>query len=117
VPISRRPPSGRDQPDGGTLAAGSGDGTIWLWSLADPRHPARLATLTGPTGAVYAPAFDPECGVLASSGADKVTRLWDTDPERVAAWICATAGDPVTAEEWARYVPAPAYTAPCGAAG
>jgi WD40 repeat protein len=102
-------------PDGRTLAAGGGDGTIWLWSLADPRHPARLATLTGPTGAVYALAFDPEGGILASSGADKVTRLWDTDPERVAAWICATAGDPVTAAEWARYVPAPAYTPPCAA--
>ena len=34
-------------------------------------------------------------------------------PQRVIAQICATAGDPITATEWQRYVPGLDYQAPC----
>jgi WD40 repeat protein len=100
-------------PDGRTLAAGAGDGTIWLWDVTDRRHPEIRATLKGHTGSVYIIAFDTDRSVLASGGADKQARLWDTDPDRVAAYICATAGDPITRDEWAKYVPGLPYHPPC----
>jgi WD40 repeat protein len=58
-------------------------------------------------------AFDPATKTLISGGADGQTRLWNIDPDRVAALICATAGSPVTPEEWSRYVPGEPYRPPC----
>jgi len=46
-------------PDATTLAAGTGDGTIWLWSTNDPRQPQLSATLPAHAGQVYTVAFDP----------------------------------------------------------
>jgi hypothetical protein len=40
-------------PTGGTLLTGNGDSTGILWSVADPRHPSRLATFNG--DALYSP--------------------------------------------------------------
>jgi hypothetical protein len=41
------------------------------------------------------------------------SHLWDTDPDRVAHRICATAGDQITDTEWAKYVPGAPYQAIC----
>lgn len=46
-------------------------------------------------------------------GADRTTRLWNLNTDQVAAFICATAEDPVTAQEWARYVPGKPFRPPC----
>ena len=46
-------------PDGKTLAVGVTDGTVWLWNVAEPVHPALIATLTGPASDVYSVAFSP----------------------------------------------------------
>jgi hypothetical protein len=62
-------------PDGRTLAASVGDGSIWLWNIATPSQPQILATLTGPSGAVFVDAFDTNRNVLATGGADKLVRL------------------------------------------
>lgn len=40
--------------DGRTAMTGSDDGTTMLWDLADPAHPARLATLRGAAKGEYA---------------------------------------------------------------
>ena len=90
---------------GNRLAAGSGDGTVWLWDVADAARPVLRATLTGPVGAVFAVGFRPAGDLLAASGADRTVRLWSTDPAGAARRVCAVAGDPITREEWARYVP------------
>jgi WD40 repeat protein len=98
-------------PNGSLLAAGSTDDTVWLWSMADP--PALYATLTGPTSYVYAVAFSPDGRTLAAGSADGTVRLWDTSPATAAAGVCAAAGDPITAQEWARFVPGVSFGAPC----
>jgi WD40 repeat protein len=98
---------------GRTLAAGSGDGRVWLWSLADRRRPRLLAALAGYGGPVYVVAFDPERGTLAAGGKQATVRLWTIDPEEVAAYVCATSGAPITRSEWTKYVPDVPYRPPC----
>jgi WD40 repeat protein len=62
-------------PDGKTLGAGNGDGTIILWDLA---HRASLGDpLTGHEGVVGSIAFSPDGKTLASGGEDKTILLWD----------------------------------------
>lgn len=100
-------------PDGRTLAATAQDGSIWTWDLASPRDPVLLASLTGPAGGVFAGAFDPADGLLATAGSDGLVRLWDPSASQVAAYVCATAGDRITASEWQRYVPGLPYRPPC----
>ncbi|BCJ40010.1 hypothetical protein GCM10010168_28680 [Actinoplanes ianthinogenes] len=99
--------------DGRMVAAGGGDGQIWLWSIADPRRPVHYATLTGHAGAVYTVEFDPRRPVLVSGGADGYARMWLLDPAEVIRQACAGAGDPMTEQEWHRYVPGRAYLKPC----
>ncbi len=81
--------SGRDvqavalSPDHRLLAVAAADGTLRLWGLSRPGHPARVATVAelGRTHPLYAAAFSPDGKVLAAAGKDKVVRLWDiTDP-------------------------------------
>jgi WD40 repeat protein/transcriptional regulator with XRE-family HTH domain len=101
-------------PDSRTLAASGSDGDIWLYDVTDPAEPERLASLDASTAGVYGLAFDPHRPtLLASSGLDRTVHLWETDPERAAAYLCATVGDPVTEAEWARYVPGTTLTRPC----
>ena len=100
-------------PDGSTLAAGVTDGTVWLWNLADPAHPALTATLTGARGHVFSVAFSPSGQVLAAASNDGTVHLWDTSPAVARAAVCAAAGQPLTRQEWATYVPGLAYRTPC----
>ena len=100
-------------PDGKTLAAAVTDGTVWLWNLASPRNPGVIATLAGPNGHVYSVAFSPGGGLLAAASGDGTVRLWDTDPAAADAAVCADAGQAVTRQEWATYVPGVPYRPPC----
>ena len=98
-------------PDGTTLAAGSGDGTVQLWDRATRRQ---IATLTGPTGTVTSVAFSRDGKTLAAGRADHTVRLWDVAYlVNVVPRLCASAGRSLTRAEWARYVPVLAYQRVC----
>jgi hypothetical protein len=39
--------------------------------------------------------------------------LWDTSAAAAEAAVCAGAGQPLTRQEWATYIPGVTYRAPC----
>lgn len=100
-------------PDGRSLAAASTDGTVRTWDVADIRAPVLQAVLTGPTDAVFSVAWSPDGAALAAGSADRTVRLWTTDPTVAAAAVCGSAGQALTGEEWARFVPDLPYEPLC----
>ena len=71
-------------PNGHTLAAGTYDGTIWLWDDTHPDQATQIGNaLTGSTGPVWSVAISPDGHTLAAGTYDGTTRLWDiTHPAR-----------------------------------
>ena len=63
-------------PDSKTLASGSEDGTIKLWTMAGSKTTEK-SSLTGHTGPVRAVAFSPDGQYLASGSADQTIKVWD----------------------------------------
>ena len=100
-------------PDGRTLAAGSGDGTIWLWNVTNPAHATQIGQpLTGPTLGVNSVAFSPDGHTLAAADGGTI-RLWDLDVDHAIDRICATTSNNLTPEQWAGYIPELPYDPPC----
>ncbi|MGE3539255.1 MAG: WD40 repeat domain-containing protein [Candidatus Tectimicrobiota bacterium] len=61
-------------PNGATLAAWAGDGTVRLWDLASGQERQRLG---GQSSALKALQVSPDGQSIASAGEDGVVRLWD----------------------------------------
>ena len=64
-------------PNGETIAAGSEDGHVRLWSAALAESSLRL--LSGPTGEVNATAFSPDGSLLAAADGHGAIPLWKLD--------------------------------------
>jgi len=95
------------------LAATGGDRTVWIWD-ASGTHPPRLALrLTGARDSVLVADFRPDGAWLAAGTSDDEVLLWNLDPEQVADFVCAVAGDPLTPAEWERYVTGVPYQTLC----
>jgi WD40 repeat protein len=100
-------------PGSRTLAAGVTDGTVWMWSVRTPARPSLLATLSGPAQQVNSIAFSANGGTLAAGSADGTIRLWQTAPQAAEHLVCAMAGQPMSAAQWASYLPGVSYHPPC----
>ena len=66
-------------PDGRQLAVGSQQGTIALWSVAQPSSPRRRFTMPGHHGIVAGLVFDAQGRRLASTGMDPLVEVWDLE--------------------------------------
>ncbi|GGV23867.1 hypothetical protein GCM10010495_44400 [Kitasatospora herbaricolor] len=97
-------------PGGQVLASGGEDGTIRFIDPVKPASPNQ--PLAAHAGSVFALAFSPDGHTLASSATDRAVRLWNTDPDAAARWICATTRS-VTADQWKQHVPGAPYQPPC----
>ncbi|WP_370413916.1 hypothetical protein [Streptomyces fradiae] len=97
-------------PGGGVLAVGDADGAV---RFADPANATALTRpLSGGVGPVTALAFAPDGRTLAAGGPGLPVRVWSTDPQAAARWICAST-DVLTPAQWAQYVPGLPYDPPC----
>jgi WD40 repeat protein len=76
------------------LAVAAADGTLKVWNLAVPRHPALISTIErlGAAHPLYAAAFSPDGRVLAAAGQDRKVRLWNVASPRHPAPL----GSPLT---------------------
>jgi WD40 repeat protein len=108
-------PSVAFSPSGTVLAAGASDGTVWLWNMASPAHPALIAALDGPAGHVSGVAFSPSGDQVAAVSATSGVELRDTSAAAALAAVCGNLGQPVTPAQWASDVPGVPYRAGCPA--
>ena len=66
-------------PDGRSLAIGSMEGTISLWSVSQPRKPQLRFHLPGHLSPITSLAFDTQNRRLASAGTDPLVEVWDLE--------------------------------------
>ncbi|MCX4774985.1 AAA family ATPase [Streptomyces sp. NBC_01285] len=86
-----------------------------IWDLTDPKYPRRYSYLPSSSRAAdfYALQFSPDGEFLAIVRASAGVEIWDTNPERVIADLCDSAGDPISGQEWKHYLPDKPYEPPC----
>ena len=84
-------------PDGKTLAAGSWDETIKLWSVPEGKL---LGAIEGKSDEIISFAFSPDGKVLASGSDDTTIRFWDVTSCRL---LCTLAL--MYKEDWVVYTP------------
>jgi WD40 repeat protein len=112
-------------PDGATLAAGTDNGTLQLWSVASPAHPRLLATEQDSGAPVSTVRYAPDGHTLAAASRDGGIRLWNVaspaSPVPDGAPLAEAPGHPVglafTPDSTVLAVPVGApLTGPAGAA-
>jgi WD40 repeat protein len=100
------------------LIAGGTDGVVRFWAV--PAVPGRqqfvaatpaqvIATHTGQIASI---SYSAPLQLLATASPSG-TRVWDTDPSRVAASVCRSLKAPVRTTLWKEYLPDVPYTPVC----
>ncbi|MFF4413458.1 hypothetical protein ACFYY8_13070 [Streptosporangium sp. NPDC001559] len=101
-------------PDGTRLASTGMDETVRLWDTFTGEQIG--APLIGHSGPISSVAFGPDGTRLASTGADQTVRLWNVglpyDLHGLLRAACDIAVQPLTREEWRRYIPGEPYHQP-----
>ncbi|MEX5632399.1 AAA family ATPase [Parafrankia sp. FMc2] len=98
--------------DGTRLLVSGGD--LKLWNVA-AHHRADPELVANLPGSGRTPVFSPDGQyALTAGGNDAVSVGWlPTQADRFTAQLCEWIGDPVPAEEWARFLPDVANRDPC----
>ena len=78
-------------PDGGRLASGSGDSTVWVWNAETG---AAMMTIEGHSSYVYAVTWSPDGGRLASGSDDTTVRVWHIGTEAGSGMAAAPTTPP-----------------------
>jgi hypothetical protein len=58
-------------------------------------------------------AFTPDGKTLAVVHGSADIGLWDADPQHVIADLCNAVGDPISEQDWKKYLPDRPYQPPC----
>lgn len=99
-------------PDASLLvAAGVGD-YLWVWDLTEDSTAAVLS-VPAAMGSVHDVQFLAGGALIAATGATGEVRLWGTDPDAERPVLCALRGEPLTDDEWERYLPGIPRIDPC----
>ncbi|GAB2944917.1 AAA family ATPase [Nonomuraea fastidiosa] len=107
-------------PDGTLLAlvadhGGTGKERIEIWEVSDTGSPKLQSYLPSESSkSISALAFSPDGRFLNTVRSGAGVDTWDMRPESVLRDICAAVGDPITPEQWRRYLPDRPYEPPCG---
>ena len=99
-------------PDGRLLiAAGLGD-HLWGWDLT-ANDPDPEFSLPAEMGVIHDIQFVEGGARVAATGASGEVRVWDIGPDAARTSLCAQRGQPLTADEWSRYLPGITPFDPC----
>ncbi|WP_030910206.1 NACHT and WD repeat domain-containing protein [Streptomyces sp. NRRL F-5126] len=83
-----------------------------VWDVSDPHSPSRQFYM--PTASdFYSLAFAPDGKTLAVVRASAGIDLWDTNPQHVITSLCNAIGDPISQQDWKKYLPDRPYQPPC----
>lgn len=102
----------RFSPDGLMLAASGGDKYVWVWQVDDQAETAQLALATGSPRS-WDLRFLNGGSELIVGGDSAEVRSWLVRPDEAKAMLCAHRGDPLSADEWARYLSGVPMKDPC----
>lgn len=83
-----------------------------VWDVSDPDSPTRQFYMPTASG-FYSLAFTPDGKILAVVRASAGIDLWDADPQHVIADLCNAVGDPISEQDWRKYLPDRPYQPPC----
>ncbi|GAA2792722.1 hypothetical protein GCM10010452_21370 [Crossiella cryophila] len=85
-----------------------------VWNVANPSLPQRQFYLPGKKIVlIESLTFSPDGRVLAVTRSGDSVDFWSTDPEHILGTLCDSVGDPITQQQWDRYLPGRSYEPPC----
>ncbi|MCC6494797.1 MAG: hypothetical protein IT193_00910 [Propionibacteriaceae bacterium] len=97
--------------DENVLIAASGDERIWGWDLTQSDDTPEFA-LSGEMKRPWDVRFLTG-GRMAVSGGNGALRVWEIDPEQARSHLCELRGEPLSPDEWGRYLPGIQVSDPC----